>query len=96
MEVDAPGAELREMMDGVDWVEWRTYELAERIASAIADGPQPKGEFVIRRWPQCHMCLPVEVQLGARDQQKHDAGVDHVPAVQLRRDSRRCSAVTVA
>ena len=48
VEVDAPGAELAQALDGDDRIDLRPDDLAERIATAVADGPEAKGELV--RW----------------------------------------------
>ena len=48
VEVHAPGAQLAEPLNRCHRVERRPDELAERIAAAVADGPEPEGEFVGR------------------------------------------------
>ena len=49
MEVDAVGAELGEAVHRLDRVERRADLVAERIAAAVADGPQAEREAVVRR-----------------------------------------------
>ena len=46
MEAHAVGAEIGEMVDGIDRVERWPGFVAERVAAAIAHRPQPKGEVV--------------------------------------------------
>jgi len=48
VQADAPRAELRQPVDGVDRVERRARGLAEGVAAGIADRPQPEGEAM--RW----------------------------------------------
>ena len=46
VEVDAPGAELAQPLDGDDGVDPGPDELAEGIAAAVADGPEAECELV--------------------------------------------------
>ena len=46
VEIDAPGAELAQPLDGDDGVDRRPDELAEGVATAVADGPEAEGELV--------------------------------------------------
>ena len=48
VEVDAVRAELGEAVHRLDRVERRARLVAERIATDVADGPQPEGEAVRR------------------------------------------------
>ena len=48
MQVHAPRADLAKHRDGVHRREGLADGFAERIAAAIADGPQAKREFVLR------------------------------------------------
>ena len=46
VEIDAPGAELAQAFDGNDRVDRRPDDLAEGVATAVADGPEAEGELV--------------------------------------------------
>ena len=50
VEGDAPGAQLGEVVDGLDRVERRARGIAEGIAGLVAHGPEPEAELVGRRW----------------------------------------------
>ena len=67
VEVDAVGAELGEPVHARDGIERRPDAFAERIAAAVADRPESEGEFVLRRWSQCHGRVRTDRELRPRD-----------------------------
>src|SRR6185436_13082517 len=59
--VDAVGAEISQPFDRGHGVEDGPGRLAERIAPAVADGPQAEGELVRRFWFQsAHVSDPTQ------------------------------------
>ena len=60
VEVDAPRAELGEAVHGRHRIERRPHELAERIAAAVADGPETEREFVCGCGCQRHVRHPLK------------------------------------
>ena len=56
VQVDAPGADLAEQRHGVDGRQRRPHGIAERVAAAVADGPEAERELVLRarRIGVCH------------------------------------------
>ncbi len=50
VEVDAVGTERGEAVHGLDRIEGRPHLGPERIAAAVAHGPETEGEAVLRRW----------------------------------------------
>lgn len=46
MEADAPGSKFRKLLDDIDGIESRAHEIAEGVATAIANGLETKTEFV--------------------------------------------------
>ena len=51
VQVDAPRADLGQQRDRIDRRQRIAHDVAERIAAAIADGPQAERELVFR--PRC-------------------------------------------
>ena len=54
VEIDAVRAQFREALDRIARVERGADELAERIATAVADGPEAEGELVRGTGLQVH------------------------------------------
>src|ERR1051325_6715450 len=48
--VDAPRADLGQQRAGADRRQWIADDVAERIAAAVADGPETERELVLRLW----------------------------------------------
>jgi hypothetical protein len=64
VKVHSPGADLGEAMHSNDRIQWRSNELAEWIASSIADRPETKREFVRCGGSQSHVCgLSTEIDV---------------------------------
>ena len=80
VEVDAIGAELGEPVHRANRIERRPHEFTERIAAAIADGPESERELVCGSGCEPHGSA-VEVDVRRRDQEQHDRRVDHVPVI---------------
>ncbi|MCK7532423.1 MAG: hypothetical protein MZV63_16020 [Marinilabiliales bacterium] len=53
MEVDAVGADLAEQVNDLDGGQVGADRLAERVAAAVADGPEPECEPVLGPWGVC-------------------------------------------
>ena len=47
MQIDAPGPQFREFLHDVNWIKWRANELAEGVASPVADCPESKAKFIL-------------------------------------------------
>ena len=59
VEAHAVRADVGEVMHGVDGIERRTGLVAERVATAVADRPQPEGEVVVGPGARtCRSCSP--------------------------------------
>ena len=59
MQVHAPGADFAESGDDVDRRKGVANGVAERIAAAVAEGPEAESEFVLRFGPELvgHECV---------------------------------------
>ena len=61
MEADAPGAELGQLVDGVDGVDHRAGRAAERVTAGVADGPETEREAM----PLCRRLASRVLEAGA-------------------------------